>query len=251
MSSGPGLANLSPFHYLKMRRCLAAAGRVGADLSANRWPVAARLLDMQHVLESQEWTQPAQFIAQTLAALHPGSGGDLDAAIRDAENLDALLQAQAPALGGDWSLLDQRTGGLIGSSDKYVSTLASALRRSGQTAIRLGAKGFTGGDTLHADANLAEQFQSVVGENSPNRVDAKRFDADVASRIDLTHVTAADVQRWIDRRRCTSRRTSKPPGPSGRCAVRWSVICRSWRSFIPTPTNSARLRRSSGRSRRS
>jgi formylglycine-generating enzyme required for sulfatase activity len=199
VSCTPGLANLSPWHDARMRECLSAARHVETDLSPDHWPVASRLLDMQHVFEAQGWSQPAGFIAARLDSARPGPDTNLDATIQQLQALDAQSQQLLPALQRDWSTLDQRTTDLSKFPDGYISALATGLRRSAQTAIQLSPGGLSGADVLHGDADMADQLQAAVRNGYPTQIDVQRFSADVTSRLDLGHITAADVRRWLDR----------------------------------------------------
>ena len=199
VSCDSGPANLSPWHYAKMSQCLSAAEHVETDLSPDRWPVASRLLDVQHLFEARGWNQPAQFIAACLDSVRPGPGADLDSTIQRLQTLDAQAQERLPALERDWNALDQRTTDLGKFPDGYISALATGLRHSAQTAIQLGPGGFSGLDVLHGDADLADQLQAAVNDGYPSQLDAQRFFAEVTSRLDLSHITAADVRRWLDR----------------------------------------------------
>ncbi len=191
------LSDVRPWEILRVRSSLAAAERVGTDLSPAHWPVAARLRDAQQTLERSSWTQPAHFVAAALAQLKPGPG--LDSAILNAIQLDAILQNQLPALTKSWADVEDNAGLLQKSNDVYLSSFATMLRKSAADALQLSATGFGGTDVLRTNNDLITRLLTVVRDGFPSGIDAPRFFAEVTSRIDYSHPQIADVKNWLQR----------------------------------------------------
>ena len=199
ITASNSLSAVRPWGYLGVRRCLAAAARVPSDLSARNWPVAARLLETQHALESVAWSQPAQFVASRLSALQPAPGADINAAILQAIQLDAVLSAQLPALMQDWGDLDRNASALDKSKDAYVESFALLLRRSAADGMQLNQAGFSGVDVLHTNSDLAARVAAIARDGFPDNIDTQRFASEVTSHIDLGRPQIADVRTWLDR----------------------------------------------------
>jgi formylglycine-generating enzyme required for sulfatase activity len=193
------LSKIRPMDYLRVRSSLEAAKRTEADVSAKNWPVAARVLDAQLVLEHADWKQPAQFTADSLAALKPAPQKDLDAAIRQVMSLDGAVHDQLPALLKNWRDLDANAAALASTGDLYLSAFATLLQRSASEAIRLGPKGFEGGDVMESNVRLAARLQAIAKGGYPRNIDRQRWKSDVTSRMDLSRLRIADVQKWLDR----------------------------------------------------
>jgi formylglycine-generating enzyme required for sulfatase activity len=193
------LAKIRPMDYWRVRASLAAARRIEADVSAKSWPVAGRVLDAQLVLEQTGWAQPAQFASDALAALKPAPDKDLDAAIRQIIALDNAVHDQLPTLLSNWRDLDGTATALTNTKDVYLSAFATLLRRSAAEAIQLGPNGFSGGNAMESIAAIATKLLAIAKGGYPQNIDAQRWVQEVTSRMDLSQLTIADVQRWLDR----------------------------------------------------
>jgi hypothetical protein len=198
----PASTDLSKFQagaFFRIRSSLAAARHIEADVSPKSWAVAQRVLQGQLLLEQQNWTQPAQFAKDALAALKTGPGSDLDTAVHQVLALDRVMERGLPALLRSWSELDNNTNALSKTGDIYLSAFATLLRQSASQAIQLNPGGFSGGDTVAWDADLAAKLLAVAKGGYPQNIDAQRWAEEVTSRMDLSHLSIADVQRWLDR----------------------------------------------------
>jgi formylglycine-generating enzyme required for sulfatase activity len=198
-TAGGALAGTRPWGYFRVRKSLAAAAHIESDLSTSNWPVAAHLLETQHVLEAAAWSQPAAFIASRLTALQPPPGADLNSAILQGMRLDAILRDRLPALMQEWSNLDRTTASLAKSNDAYLESFALLLRTSVANGIQLNENGFTGVEVLQTNSDLASRLQEIAHGGFPANIDSARFGSDVTSHIDIGHPGIADVQNWLER----------------------------------------------------
>jgi formylglycine-generating enzyme required for sulfatase activity len=192
-------SRLQPAAYLRVRASLAAARHIESEVSTRNWAVAGRLLEAQHVLEKAGWTQPAQFAADSLAALKTGSGTDLDAAIHQVISLDRTLTDRLPGVLKSWNELDTTAAALTSTGDVHLSAFASFLKQNAAQSIALNHDGFSGAATVTANADLAAKLLAIAKGGYPRNIERQRWATDVTSKMDLSHLKLSDVQRWLDR----------------------------------------------------
>ncbi|HZL37042.1 MAG TPA: SUMF1/EgtB/PvdO family nonheme iron enzyme [Tepidisphaeraceae bacterium] len=182
--------------YRTVRAANAAAAQVQREMSG-RWRVVIRTQELRDKFAERGWSQPDWYLGQLIDATRPAPGADV------AGGIDRLLLAAPHVEAGlamadsHWKQFSDRLSQIQAARDPVLTALATMLRKSAASDVRLTAGGFTGLDKLNADIEQADRLAEALRTTWPTNVDREHFDPEVAARINLKKVEPRDVDTWL------------------------------------------------------
>jgi formylglycine-generating enzyme required for sulfatase activity len=193
-SDGSAIA-LSPSEYFRRRDAVAAANAIADDLSSAHWQRLGHLSDLQSQFKSRGWTQPAEFLGTLITGAAPPAA-NLAAGIDRVLDTSAAIDRTLPPIDAAWNKLTAATDILSAPHNPMLDAFADHLRTSAADSLHLSDTGLTESDhALGSRLQLAAELDTATRDSS---VDGGRFSAALASRINVNHVTDADVRTYLN-----------------------------------------------------
>ncbi|HEX4125819.1 MAG TPA: hypothetical protein VHY37_13920 [Tepidisphaeraceae bacterium] len=184
----------SPGEYSWRRHAVAAQKAIADDLSPGHWQRLGHLTDLQAQFHSRRWNQPAEFLATLTAAATPPAprlADGIDRVLRVSPAIDKTL----PAIVAAWNQLTAATDVISAPHNPMLDAFADHLLTSAAASVHLGDAGLgESGDALASRLALAKQLDTATRDTS---VDGARFASALSNRIDVNHVTDADVETYL------------------------------------------------------
>ncbi|HEY8749779.1 MAG TPA: SUMF1/EgtB/PvdO family nonheme iron enzyme [Tepidisphaeraceae bacterium] len=189
-------ASFNPLELARTRRAATELSAARDALSPERWSRLASMNALRQQSMSRGWTQPVKYLGDLAATVTAPGRGYVDAIDRILI-VEPRLERQERQIDPVWRQLSNDTRQLEKTRDPALVAFARSLRRSSSRDVALSDQGFSGLESLSANASVASRLAKAVPADWPANVDANRFANDAASATNLSQPAASDMEWWL------------------------------------------------------